>query len=107
VVVTVGPLKGLDGHAEKAGGGPKIASGLHEPGRGRVPQSMGRRGGVETGERDGMLERCLHGFHRLAVEFDEVVANQTAAMPAAQVSQQARRKRNCWLTLVGWGLTDR
>src|SRR4051794_16333911 len=46
---------------------------------------------VEAGKLNGMAKRGAHGLDRLAIPFDEGVANDALGDPPAHVSKQARR----------------
>src|SRR5450830_327206 len=91
VMVTVYPLEHFDAHAEKPCGRPKADAVLHHPGCRGMTQSMGGRWRLKAGQFDGALKGSFHRLNRLAVEFDEMLLNDAAFLPAAHVCEQTGR----------------
>ena len=104
VMVAIGIKQHLDRHPKKTRRFPRICATLHQPGRGRMPQSMRSdlasfRG--QLGESNGASEPRLDGFDRGTVELDKVRVDGPRSDPAPHVSEQPVRNWRRRLPLLG------
>jgi hypothetical protein len=66
-----------------------------------VAQSVRADPAFQFGQRKGCLECGLHGFHRLPIEFHEVLFSDAEVVPAPKVGQKTRGQGHRRLSLVG------
>lgn len=83
----VDALQDFDAHAEKPCRGPKANAILHHPSCRGVSQGMRRRPRLKPGHLYSALERGLHGLNGFAVEFDEMLLDDPARLPATHMRQ--------------------
>ena len=100
VVVAVDLLEGSPRHAEEAGRLPHRDALLHEPGRGRVPERVGRDA-LEPGPGAGRRKALFDIAEAGAVAVDDVAELRRAAPGMAQMRQKPRRDRHMRPALVG------
>ena len=100
-MMTVGIEQDVKRHAEVARRLPGIGAALHQPGRCRMPERMGRNTRAKAGQSHRGLERRLHRGNGLSIELHEVLCVMIDPVPPSEVRKQARRDRHRRLPLVG------
>ena len=98
--MAVRALNHLGGHAQVPGGLPDRYAALHQPGRGRVPESVRCDPSPQSGQGDRVLEPSLDRLNGGTVPLHEMRRDDAAADPPPHVGKQPRRNRRRRLPLV-------